>query len=399
MNSHPFLLNEDRPEYERLIDRALRIVLDRPEPAAGGRRLGLEQLRAMALGAAPDITAAAADEYQHYVAVRDEVRESASRDESSDAAWSAAVPQSTDRGARSDLGRRFGVAVLGAGHPGADRNADVVAPSRWATMSYGRRLLAALLGLRVRPEVPSAQAAGAAAAGAGSRSAGTSARSKPKPRHGPRAMSEPLVLGALDLPEASPFSAFPVLAPLLAGAAAVFFLLIGFILEVFASASEFSRSLFTAGWVFGALTVVLLVIWRATLAYRRRHPPVRGALQVLAVKSDKPSYARETTRRSGLGEEHVNWAAQAWSQALLERGILPFLRDALTDPGTRASYWDASTPPVRRVPRLGYGRPNFSGPGDDPSDGPAPRPRYSSPDFASPDFTSPDFGSPDHHPE
>lgn len=66
MNSVPqYLLNEDRTEYERILDEALRSAPHRPELAAVGQRLTLEQLRTMALGATAIITAAAATEYQH----------------------------------------------------------------------------------------------------------------------------------------------------------------------------------------------------------------------------------------------------------------------------------------------------------------------------------------------
>lgn len=75
MNSVPqHLLNEDRQEYERILDEALRSAPDRPELAAVGQRLNPEQLRTMALNATALITVAAANEYQHYVKVRDELR-------------------------------------------------------------------------------------------------------------------------------------------------------------------------------------------------------------------------------------------------------------------------------------------------------------------------------------
>ena len=78
MNSVPqHLLNEDRPEYERILDEALRSAPHRPEPAAVGQQLNPEQLRTMALTATALITAAAATEYQHYVKVREELRQPA----------------------------------------------------------------------------------------------------------------------------------------------------------------------------------------------------------------------------------------------------------------------------------------------------------------------------------
>lgn len=75
MNSVPqHLHSEDRQEYERILDEALRSAPHRPELAAVGQRLNPEQLRTMALNATALVTAAAATEYQHYVKVREEQR-------------------------------------------------------------------------------------------------------------------------------------------------------------------------------------------------------------------------------------------------------------------------------------------------------------------------------------
>ncbi|MFJ2609775.1 hypothetical protein ACIQOU_10215 [Streptomyces sp. NPDC091279] len=84
MNSVPqYLLNEDRQEYDRLLDEALRSAPHRPELAAVGQRLNPEQLRTLALNATAFITAAAATEYQHYVKAREELRQPASATSSS----------------------------------------------------------------------------------------------------------------------------------------------------------------------------------------------------------------------------------------------------------------------------------------------------------------------------
>ena len=74
MNSAPHLLTEDRAEYERILDDALRNAHDRPDLAAVGQRLNAEQLRTMALNATALITTAAAAEYEHYVKIREELR-------------------------------------------------------------------------------------------------------------------------------------------------------------------------------------------------------------------------------------------------------------------------------------------------------------------------------------
>src|SRR3954465_7758759 len=78
MNSVPqHLLSEDRQDYERVLDEALRSAPHRTDLAAVGQRLTREQLRTMALNATALITAAAATEYQHYVTVREELRQPA----------------------------------------------------------------------------------------------------------------------------------------------------------------------------------------------------------------------------------------------------------------------------------------------------------------------------------
>lgn len=96
-------------------------------------------------------------------------------------------------------------------------------------------------------------------------------------------------------------------------------------------------------------------------------------------------------------------ARGAWQRALLERGLRPFLFEALAQaatapPPTPAAYdpgpGSSSGP---RMPRLGYSRPDFTSPG--PEESPEPGHRFTSPDFTSPDFTSPDFGGPDNPPE
>jgi hypothetical protein len=88
----------------------------------------------------------------------------------------------------------------------------------------------------------------------------------------------------------------------------------------------------------------------------------------------------------------VDRARAAWREALLERGILPFLREALVDPSSAAALHHTSpSTPVSRIPHLGYDRPGFTSPEDGD--------RGSRPSFSSPDYTSPDFGGPEHQPE
>ncbi len=288
MNSVPQQLsNEDRQEYERVLDEALRSAPHRPELAAVGQRLNPEQLRTRALNATALITAAAATEYQHYVKVREELRRPA-----------PSGPSSTTRESGSEQ--------QGSGAAG----------------------LAATFG-----EVAEASGAGAVAVVA-------------------------------------------VLAPVLAGTAAAIFLLVGYLLKMLDPGQTFAQTMLTTGWVFGAVTAVAILVAAAGL--------------LLTALRNRPS--AESGRHEPLDEEVVR-ARKAWHEALLERGILPFLREALTAPDPTAALHRASpTVPGSRMPHLGYGRPGFTSPDGGHEAGH--RPSYSSPDYS-----SPDFGGPEHRPE
>ncbi|MGW6062868.1 hypothetical protein [Streptomyces sp. NPDC055189] len=164
-----------------------------------------------------------------------------------------------------------------------------------------------------------------------------------------------------------------VLAPVLTGTAAAIFLLVGYILKMLDPEPAFARSMVTVGWVSGAVTAAAILIAAVGLlltAVRNRHSP--------------------TTGPDGEQSHEVAQAREAWRKALLERGILPFLREAHAHPRTATA--PHHTPPTGRIPHTGYSRPGFASP--DYGSSPGPRPRYSSPDY-----TSPDFGGPDHQPE
>ncbi|MFF4508389.1 hypothetical protein [Streptomyces sp. NPDC001401] len=260
------LLSEDRQEYERVLDEALRSAPNRPELAAVGQRLNPEQLRTMALNATALITAAAATEYQHYVKVREELRVLAPS-----TAWSTRHP-----GLRDTVAVELPVAEgVDAVQPDS-RLIGGVSAQRWAKMSYPRRLLAAVLGLRVRPE----------------------------------AHARILVPAALDGSGGFSFFAAPV--AVLAGAATCIFFLASLILKSFNAGSESAQSMITAGWVSGAVLAGALA---ALLAFALRNRP-----------------SLEAGPHGELSKELAR-AKEAWREALLERGILPFLREALADPG------------------------------------------------------------------
>ncbi|MEU2248266.1 hypothetical protein [Streptomyces sp. NPDC019224] len=265
MNSAPHLLTEDRPEYERLLDDALRHAHERPELAAVGERLNAAQLRTMALAAVALITATAASEYEQYVKARDELRAS-------------------------------------------DRDA-----------------------------VPGTAPDGLRQSGAG--------------------------IGAV----------VTVLAPMLAGTAAAIFLLAGYLLKMLEPPPAFARTMVGAGWFFAAVTAAAIFVAAVGLLITALR---NGSTSLTAHEADEEL------------PDDVARAKEAWRQALLERGIVPFLHDALTEPGTGPTI-PAPHRPAGRLPKIGYSRPDFAG----PDAGPAAAPR---PTYTSPDFTSPDFGGPEH---
>ena len=260
MNVAPHLLTEDRAEFERVLDDALRNAPDHPDLAEVGERLTPAQLRTMALNATALITTAAAVEYDHFVKVREQVR--------------SAAPGTG--------------AVLGD------------------------------------------------SAGAGA------------------------------------VAVVTVLAPILAGTAAVIFLLVGAVLKMLDPAPAFADTLLTAGLLFGAVGAAGLLFAAIGL--------LMAALRNSATQVPAPSPDDELSR-----------AKDAWCRALLDRGILPFLREALASAAAAPPLPRQSPPPTGRIPKVGYSGPDFTSPAAGTK---APRPSYTSPDF-----TGPDFGSPEPRPE
>ncbi|MET4924437.1 hypothetical protein P3L51_19105 [Streptomyces sp. PSRA5] len=269
MNSAPHLLNEDRADFERILDETLRHAHERPDLADVGQRLNNEQLRTMALNATSLITATASTEYEHYAKVREEFRT-----------------------------------------PASPTDGSVLTP---------------------------------AAHGPGETGAGLAA-------------------------------VVAVLVPALAGAAAVVFLLVGSVLRVLSPVPAFSGTLLTVGWFFCAVTAAGLAVAGAGLLITALR---NASTQVPAGETD------------GSWPDEVSRAREAWRVALLERGILPFLREALAAPDVRPA---PKARPAQHLPKMGYSRPNFSSPGDGATAGQRPT-------FSSPDFSSPDYGGPEHQPE
>ncbi|MFI8963220.1 hypothetical protein ACIGO8_14035 [Streptomyces sp. NPDC053493] len=268
MNVAPHLLTEDRAEFERVLDDALRNAHDHPDLAEVGNRLTTTQLRAMALNATTLITTAAATEYDHFVKVREQVRE----------------------------------------------------------------------------QVRSTGTAGGSGSGTGE------------------------LLG--EAGGAGFVAVVTVLAPILAGTAAVIFLLVGAVLKMLNPAPAFADTLLTAGLFFGVVAAAGLLC-------------AAVGLLVTALRNSATEVPAQAP------DDELSRARAAWCRALLERGVLPFLRDALA--AAPPPLPDQSPPPAGRIPKVGYSGPDFTSPAEG---APAPRPAYASPDFTGPDFTSPGFTGP-----
>jgi hypothetical protein len=111
MTRHPqHLRNEDRPDFERALDEALRSTPRDNDPAAPAGRPGTEQLRTLALACADEILQPAAAEYGHYLDLREGLRRLA------------------DTGREPDSGTAETPASPGASGPGAGAVAVVLVP-------------------------------------------------------------------------------------------------------------------------------------------------------------------------------------------------------------------------------------------------------------------------------
>lgn len=113
-----------------------------------------------------------------------------------------------------------------------------------------------------------------------------------------------------------------VMVPVLAGTAAAILLLVGAVLHALAPTVVFGETLLTAGLVFAALAAAGLLFAGAGLLVTALH--------------NRPAAADGTA----TADDELSLAREAWRRALLERGILPFLRDALA----AAAPPDTTTP-------------------------------------------------------
>ncbi|MFJ1546449.1 hypothetical protein [Streptomyces sp. NPDC088246] len=155
--------------------------------------------------------------------------------------------------------------------------------------------------------------------------------------------------------------AVAVLVPGLSATAAVVFGLIGFAFRAVDMHSHLADVMLLAGLAaagVAAVTVLAGLVWMLVAAARNR----------------------STT--AGTDPE-VDHARGAWQEALLERGILPFLSNSLQ----AASPADSGRPDATATSRATGGSKVV----------PEPRrgPGFSAPDFSSPDFSGPDFTGPE----
>lgn len=355
MNSASHLLPEDRPEFERAVDEALRDKGRRPGLAAAGERISTGQLRVMALSAATSIASDASEEYERYVALRTRAR-----------------------------------------RPGADGGSPAAGPAS--------------------PSLPAPASRGESdtdRTDEGEQPGGTGGLSLAGVGEG---VSETTGAGLLAM--------VSVLVPLLAGTAAVIFLLLGNVLRVVSPEPSIAAPMRGAGWVFAVLAAAGIIVAMAELWLTavRNGSGARGSRSGDALGSGADGTAGGGGRGESRLTREVAAARTLWREALLERGIVPFLERALAEAadggsgvhdeggtGTGpASAPEAPRPSTRtgreeRTPRLGYSGPDFSS--RTPSDGQehntergkereSLRPRYSRPDWS-----SPDYGGPEHKPE
>ncbi|MEW2220921.1 hypothetical protein AB0939_16750 [Streptomyces sp. NPDC006990] len=310
MNSAPHLLREDRPEFERVLDEALRTAHRRPDLAAIGQRLNAEQLRTMALSAATAIAACAEAEYQQFVRLREELR----RPENAPSVSGAPVSGGPAQG-------------------GSDGAAEMRDPGQGAG-SVGERLVGAM---------------------------------------GGESLAETSGAGLM--------AVVSVLAPVLAATAAVIFLLLGYALRMLSPEPAVAGPIRSAGWVFAAFAAAGILVAMAGLLLAALR---NGASSIRAGGGGTGA----DPGGSQLSEE-VALARSAWREALLERGIVPFLREALADPdGPRQA--PAAYVPQQPGSPLGYSHPGFSSRTSAESDE-----KYSRPRFSSPDYSSPEYGGPE----
>ncbi|MGW1077058.1 hypothetical protein [Streptomyces sp. NPDC002537] len=109
--------------------------------------------------------------------------------------------------------------------------------------------------------------------------------------------------------------ALGVLVPALAAVATVAFLLLGYGLRLTGTQEHLADGLVTAGWTTSAVAVV----------------SAAAAIAALLLTALRQRTADESAEAAAEPETEVALSRRAWQQALLERGVLPFLHSALQE--------------------------------------------------------------------
>ncbi|WP_158734510.1 hypothetical protein [Streptomyces sp. NRRL F-2747] len=216
--------------------------------------------------------------------------------------------------------------------------------------------MAALLGMRVRPEVPLA----------------ARVRSPHTPEPPTATRPRPIIREATgrettDERGAGLFAVVVVLGCVFSVAAAALSFVVGLVIEMFSAGSGSGRAMFSAGWLFLAVAMVAAAVCVVGLV-------------VSGLRSQGQATWQDARDHEPI-EDEVARAREAWRNALVERGVVPFLRDALADPTLTAP--DISPRAPARTSDLHYTRPDFTSPGFSPN--PALGPRPTRPDYAGPE--------------
>lgn len=129
--------------------------------------------------------------------------------------------------------------------------------------------------------------------------------------------------------------ALAVLTPLVSATAAVIFLLLGYGIQLAGAQQPLADTLIGAGWTAAAVAALAVLTAAAAVA--------------IAAGGTAPHPAPRTPRTEtpALAQAH-----EAWRRALLERGLLPFLRRQLQLPAPAPRKLPPSPPAQRRPPRL-----------------------------------------------
>ncbi|MCT2589290.1 hypothetical protein LHJ74_04970 [Streptomyces sp. N2-109] len=346
MNSAPHLLAEDRPEFERVLDEVLRTAHARPGLAELWHGRSGEQLRAMALSAAGPIASSAAPEYQRYTSLREELRR---------------MPEAA--------------AEAGDGTTGPDSHSDSDSGSGFDPDG----------GTAGTP--PSTAASAAAETGVGPGREGAAGLG----------LAGVVSAGLGDTAGAGAIAVVSVLAPVLAGAAAVIFLLVGYAMHLLTPEPALAGSMRSAGWAFAVLAAATALAGMGGLLFAAVRNGARskpGSGRPSGMRAKAPAAGAEPSPGGLAGA--VAEARADWREALLERGVVPFLQEALTDRQGAVTVADPHLLDDHRTPRLGYSHPDYSSPASHGTGDLTTRPRYSSPDYSSPDFHGPSYGRPDY---